>query len=558
MDRMDDVLEAYLRRLDAGEPPERVIASLAPDEAELAPLLRTAVRARSAQHPRMNPLKVSVQRGQVARASRGNDGGKREAWSWSLVPAGVIGLGAIAFLVVLAAVLAFGAPGSARAATLRDVSGVVEVSSAADAEDWRIASEGQRIGEGEVVRTRFDSSATLVFYEGSRTTVESESAVLVEKLSGSWDRALKLQLRQLYGETSHQVVRLQGSGAFFKVVTPAGLAEVKGTAFHVNVNTADGVFFEVDHGRVAVSQVGQTVFLTAGQATLVEPESSPDEPAYAFFVQGPIQSIDGENWVVAGTAIQVNPTLGAGFVVGDIVAVRGRILEDGSYVADRVTYAKNDQTKLRFTGVIQSMGDSEWVIGGKTVKVDGETEYDGDLEVGDTVSVTYVVLENGDWLAKEIEALEEDDAVKTPTPSPTAEETETVEVTATPDLTLTLTPEVTATPEPTFEGNRSGCEGGSWQHPEGVRLAARWGVSYAEIMSWFCQGYGFGEIDLAYELARSSGKPVTEIFAMRASGMGWGNVKKGVEPVVTDSPKPTKAPKPTKQPNPNKGPKNKP
>ncbi len=61
-----------------------------------------------------------------------------------------------------------------------------------------------------------------------------------------------------------------------------------------------------------------------------------------------------------------------------------------------------------------------------------------------------------------------------------------------------------------------------------MKLAQRYGVPYTEIMKWFCQHYGFGEIDLAYSLSRQSGKPVQEIFAMKASGMGWGNIKKAV------------------------------
>ena len=72
-------------------------------------------------------------------------------------------------------------------------------------------------------------------------------------------------------------------------------------------------------------------------------------------------------------------------------------------------------------------------------------------------------------------------------------------------------------------------------------------------MGWFCQGYGFGEIDLAYELAQISGKPVSEIFAMRASGMGWGNIKKAIEAgLETPRPNgnPNKPPKDPKKPKP--------
>jgi hypothetical protein len=70
---------------------------------------------------------------------------------------------------------------------------------------------------------------------------------------------------------------------------------------------------------------------------------------------------------------------------------------------------------------------------------------------------------------------------------------------------------------------------GTDPHPTGLKLAQRYAVTYEEIMKWFCEGrYGFGEIDLAYSLSRQSNKPVEEIFTLRASGLGWGDIKKQV------------------------------
>lgn len=84
-------------------------------------------------------------------------------------------------------------------------------------------------------------------------------------------------------------------------------------------------------------------------------------------------------------------------------------------------------------------------------------------------------------------------------------------------------PEKNETPEtPAEEGLCTGTN----PHPTGETLSQRYGVPYEEIMYWFCQHYGFGEIDLAYSLSAQYQKPVSEIFAMRASGMGWGEIKK--------------------------------
>lgn len=62
-------------------------------------------------------------------------------------------------------------------------------------------------------------------------------------------------------------------------------------------------------------------------------------------------------------------------------------------------------------------------------------------------------------------------------------------------------------------------------HPEGEKLADEFGVGYDEIIGWFCKGYGFGEIGLAYKISGQRGVPAVEIFNQRAGGMSWGKIK---------------------------------
>ena len=70
------------------------------------------------------------------------------------------------------------------------------------------------------------------------------------------------------------------------------------------------------------------------------------------------------------------------------------------------------------------------------------------------------------------------------------------------------------------------CDGTSeTNHPEGDKLAAEYDVEYDEIIGWFCEGYGFGEIKHAYDISKLKEVPVEEVFALRASGMGWGKIK---------------------------------
>ena len=57
-----------------------------------------------------------------------------------------------------------------------------------------------------------------------------------------------------------------------------------------------------------------------------------------------------------------------------------------------------------------------------------------------------------------------------------------------------------------------------------MKLAGRLAVSYSKIMAWYCQGYGFDEIGLAYRISRAAGVGVDELFAQRLSGLDWGKI----------------------------------
>ena len=60
-------------------------------------------------------------------------------------------------------------------------------------------------------------------------------------------------------------------------------------------------------------------------------------------------------------------------------------------------------------------------------------------------------------------------------------------------------------------------------HPVAERLADLYEVEYDEIIGWFCEGFGLGEIGLAYRINSETGTEVEDLFAERLdSNMGWG------------------------------------
>jgi hypothetical protein len=61
-------------------------------------------------------------------------------------------------------------------------------------------------------------------------------------------------------------------------------------------------------------------------------------------------------------------------------------------------------------------------------------------------------------------------------------------------------------------------------HPAGEKLAQHLQIDYSEVLAWYCQGFQFNEIGLAYRISRAAGVEVDQVFAQRLSGLGWGEI----------------------------------
>jgi hypothetical protein len=61
-------------------------------------------------------------------------------------------------------------------------------------------------------------------------------------------------------------------------------------------------------------------------------------------------------------------------------------------------------------------------------------------------------------------------------------------------------------------------------HPVMAKMAAEYDVPEETINNWFCQGFGIGEIGLAYNLSQQTGTAVDDFFALSQAGYGWGQI----------------------------------
>lgn len=408
--------------------------------------------------------------------------------------------------------------------------GIVMVSSGD--QDWILLKTGERVGEGSWIRTYADSSLSLEFEDGSRMFIGPGSEVHFLQLETRANGLIQLELEQETGRTVNRVVPFNNPRSFYRIETIAGVANVHGTVFDVQVNEGT-MRVSVEAGEVQLENETDDQLIESGQTATSEEGEVIAEPEYEFVLQGEVTELGASEWVVAGVYFNVNTDtviLGSP-EVGSLGSVRGRIFTDGSRIADIIELTLRDREKAAFSGLVEVINADNWIIGGQLVLVDSETEIKADLAVGMPVKVHFIVFEDGTWLAKEIEAFEdrEDDEQE----------------------------------EEPGEEIKGVCSHEK-QHPVGLKLAEKYGVSYEEIMGWFCQNFGFGEIDLAYEMSLQSGISVEELFAMKADGTGWGNIRKTVitktprptrEPKVTKEPKPTRTPRPTKEPKPTREPK---
>lgn len=128
----------------------------------------------------------------------------------------------------------------------------------------------------------------------------------------------------------------------------------------------------------------------AHEIKLVEAEES------TFEISGNVDSIDP--WIVTGISFEVGDwtEIEEGIAVGDLVKVEGRILPDGTWLADEIKLLdEEDQLTFEFYGTVGST--DPWIVSGIELPVTGETAVDPDIMVGDLVKVTVTILPDGSW-----------------------------------------------------------------------------------------------------------------------------------------------------------------
>jgi len=251
-------------------------------------------------------------------------------------------------------------------------------------------------GSAEALGTRFqvlvtpdkatlfsvEQGALAVSGQNSRVTVESGQAALVSA-----------------GEApSEPAMRISGEGAVSRIGETWVIA---GQAFTIHEHTliignpqiGDLVHVE---GRLLAddTRVADLIYLLRSS------------PANHFSLTGEVQEKGETIWTIAGQSVAITTTtqIDPGITKGDLVRVEGTILESGSLQADRIL-SLDDEAGLpfEFTGVVDAIGSSTWVISHVTIKIDEDTVIEGNIEPGNVVQVRGRILPDGTWLAHHIQ-----------------------------------------------------------------------------------------------------------------------------------------------------------
>lgn len=141
-----------------------------------------------------------------------------------------------------------------------------------------------------------------------------------------------------------------------------------------------------------------TVQIENGAVEVMNPsgEWSSVAGASTFELVGVLTST--EPWGVAGKSFETNEStqIEQGLQVGDLVRVRGTILEDGKWMAYSIERAQEAaNTTIIIIGQVTSI--DPWVVSGITLNVTTDTVITGNITVGMLVRVEILLLEDGTW-----------------------------------------------------------------------------------------------------------------------------------------------------------------
>jgi hypothetical protein len=115
-----------------------------------------------------------------------------------------------------------------------------------------------------------------------------------------------------------------------------------------------------------------------------------------FELVGELENTDP--WMVTDNtfASRDSTQIAEGLEAGDLVRVKGIILEDGTWLANSIQLAEEQiDPSIILIGKVDSV--DPWVVHGITLELNDDTEISGEIAQGMIVEVEIILLEDGAW-----------------------------------------------------------------------------------------------------------------------------------------------------------------
>jgi len=157
-----------------------------------------------------------------------------------------------------------------------------------------------------------------------------------------------------------------------------------------------------------------------------------------FDVTGELESTDP--WSVAGIALEINDTtqIDEGLQTGDLVQVKGFILDDGTWLANSIELAEEQiDPIIILIGKVDSV--EPWVVNGIELNITEDTDIQGTITTGMFVRVEILLLPDGSWEVLSIVPLgepEEDAGCTTVVVTVDSIEGDNIQLSGWPEITI--------------------------------------------------------------------------------------------------------------------------
>jgi hypothetical protein len=414
-------LQEYTRQLESGAPLEEVLGKIPDSDGEMRRMLMMVSALRAFPKPTIEPVTAAAQDRTIQdlidnySQKTGRSAFDRFPWLWVNLPHPQMKIGlALALFAMLLVIFLFTRPSKVMLVAA-NVSGQVDVSISPLVDDWRPLQPGDTIVSGQRIRTGTNSTANMDL-NGSFIKLAPNTEILLNAASIDYKKNPSFELTQYTGITWHDLIPDHASRGTYILYTPAGEARVRGADFMVAILADGQSFFAVEEGELSVTADQRTIILPAGYATRTLMGGFDIPLAFSFYSYGEYIHSDDSHWQIDNLRISIekDALVPPEITAGDFILVMGRILTDGSWVAEAILPVESNTHAVRFSGELKAMGKDLWLVDNVSLVVNPETVRPDELALGNLVRVTYTNLDDGRRLALRIDALAQTSMIARP------------------------------------------------------------------------------------------------------------------------------------------------